>query len=163
MADAETKKEWAKSKRVETERMKAAQALAEEKPNKVNQAYLDPKATKVKGWSNDPDVILANAERMGNRSMIFALGGILMSIIGYTGGIVTSTFNLGLGGVVISGLPSMIGKFCVFAGVLMSLVTVGCETYFKFKNRRKFSAVSWTALVTLGLVALYILILRLIM
>ena len=76
-ADAETEKEWAKSKRIDEERMKAARALSDEKPDKVNLAFLGPNMTKVKGWSSNPNVILASIERMGNRSMALALGGIV--------------------------------------------------------------------------------------
>ncbi len=42
MADQETQAEWEKSKRIEAERMKAARAIAEEKPDKAYLAFLDP-------------------------------------------------------------------------------------------------------------------------
>lgn len=71
MADSDTEKWALKSKQIEAERMKAAEDLANQKPDKSNLAFLGPKATKVKGWSKDPDVISADAERMGNRALIF--------------------------------------------------------------------------------------------
>ena len=109
MADSDTEKWALKSKQIEAERTKAARDLASQKPDKANLAFLDPKITKVKGWSKDPDVIRADAERMGNRALIFAIAGVTLSLIGYVGGMVTSTFDLGLGGIIVSGLPSSIG------------------------------------------------------
>ena len=62
MADTETE-EWAKkSKRIEAERMKAIRDLDENKADRANLGFLDANPTKVKGWSNDPNVILASAE-----------------------------------------------------------------------------------------------------
>ena len=51
--------------------MKAAQDLEERKPDNSGLAFLDPKQTKVKGWSKDPDVVIADIERMGDRALIF--------------------------------------------------------------------------------------------
>ncbi len=158
MADEETEKEWAKSKRIDAERMKAARALLNEKPDKVNVAFLDPNATKVKGWSNDPNVIFASIERMGNRSMALALGGIVLSVIGYVGGMVAVNFKLGAAGAMISGLPSGAGMILIGLAILMSLVVIGTEITYKIKNGRKFSSSFWTAVGTLVIVALYILI-----
>jgi hypothetical protein len=66
MADSEVEKEWEKSKRIEAERMKAIRDLEERKPDSSGLALLDPKQTKVKGWSKDPDVVIADIERMGD-------------------------------------------------------------------------------------------------
>lgn len=158
MADKETEKEWEKSKRIDAERMKAARALLNEKPDKVNLAFLDPNVTKVKGWSNDPNVIFASIERMGNRSMALAIGGIVLPVIGYVGGMVTSSFKLGMAGVIISALPSGAGMILVGLAILMSLIVIGTEIAYKIKNGRKFSSSFWTAVGTLVIVALYILI-----
>ena len=163
MADQETEQEWAKSKRIEAEKMKAARALAQAKPDQSNLAFLDPKATKVKGWSSDPDVKLASIERMGNRAIIFALGGIVLSIIGYVGGMVTVSSNLGLAGVIISSLPSGLGMFLVGIGIIMSLVTIGTEITYKIKSGHKFTNSFWTAIGALVLVGLYWLIMWLVM
>ena len=48
MADEQTEAEWKKSKQIEAERMKAARAIAEEKPDRVSAAFLDPNSTRVK-------------------------------------------------------------------------------------------------------------------
>ena len=125
MADKETEAKWEKSKRIEAERMKAARAAAEDKPDKSNLAYLDPKTTKAKGWSGDFDVIMASAERIGNRSLIFAIGGVVLVIIGIAGGIVGATYHLDMAGALISALPSGIGYLLMGIGVLMAMVTIG--------------------------------------
>lgn len=158
MADKETEKEWEKSKRIDAERIKAARALSNEKQDKTNLAFLDPNMTKVKGWSSDPNVILASIERMGNRSMALALGGVVLSVIGYVGGMVTSSFRLGMAGVIISALPSGAGMILVGLAILMSLIVIGTEITYKIKSGRKFSSSFWTAVGTLVIVALYILI-----
>lgn len=154
MADEETEAEWAKSRRIEAEKMKAARALANEKPNKTNLAFLDPKVTKVKGWSNDPDVILADGEKMGNRALIFAIGGLILSFIGTMGGIVSSTFNLGLAGIILA-LPSALGLVCLGVAMLMAISAISCEVYLKTKKGRKFSVAFWSSLGTIALIIIY--------
>ncbi len=163
MADEETEKEWKKSKRIEAEQMKAVRALAEEKPDKINLAFLDPKTTKTRGWSSDLDVILASIERMGNRAIFLAMGGIVLSIIGYVGGIVTFVSNLGLAGVMISSLPSGVGMFGIGVAVLMSLIVIGGEIVFKIRFGRRIGTSFWTAIGALGLVAIYMIVMQMIL
>ena len=158
MADKETEKEWEKSKRIDAERMKAARALSNEKQDKSNLAFLDPNMTKAKGWSSDPNVILASIERMGNRAMALAIGGIVLSIIGYAGGMVTTSSKLGVAGVIISALPSGAGMILAGLAILMSLIVIGTEIAYKIKGGQKLSSSFWTAVGTLVIVALYILI-----
>lgn len=155
MADAETEAEWEKSKRIEAERMKAAKALAEEKPDKSNVAFLDPKETKTKGWSNDTNVILVSAERMGNRAIILAICGVVLMIIGFAGGMVTETSKLGMAGMLISSLPSGVGLLCMGLAVLMAIIAIGSEIYRKVKMGRNFSATFWSAIGAIGIVVLY--------
>lgn len=145
MADKETELEWEKSKRIEAERMKAVKDLEEQKPDKISLAYLDPKMTKVKGWSKDPDVMLASTERMANRAVVLVISGAVLSIIGMAGGIVTETSNLGLGGVLISGLPSGVGMLLMGIGAIMSLVVIGFQLYARFRLGRKFDTSFWAA------------------
>ena len=149
MADLETE-DWAKkSRQIESERMKAAKALVEEKPDNSGLAFLDPKATKVKGWSNDPDVIIANAERMGNRAVIFAVCGAVLDIIGTVGGMVTSANDLGMGGLIISGLPSGIGIFGMGLAILLSAITIGVELFYKIKKGRGVTSATWSSLAAI--------------
>ena len=154
MADAQTEAEWEKSKRIEAERMKAARAIAEGKSDRVNVAFLDPKPTKVKGWSNDPDVILADGEKMGNRALIFAVAGVVLMFIGTMGSLVSSTFNLGLAGVILE-IPSMLGFAGIGIAVLMGLAAITCEVYLKAKKGRKYSAAFWSSLSAIAVVVIY--------
>lgn len=163
MADSDTEKWALKSKQIEAERMKAAEDLANQKPDKSNFAFLDPKATKVKGWSKDPDVIRADAERMGNRALIFAIAGVMLSLIGYVGGMVTSSFKLGLGGVIISGLPSSIGYVCLAIAVLLGLIVMGQELYLRIKRGAKLTSVFWTSFSVILVVVVYLAIQTLLM
>lgn len=158
MADSDTEKWALQSKRIEAERMKAAQDLANQKPDKSNLAFLDPKTTKTKGWSKDPDVIRADAERMGNRALIFAISGIVLSLIGYVGGMVTSSSNLGPGGAIISGLPSGIGYACFAIAVLLGLIVAGQELYRKIKRDTKLTSAFWTGFSAIIVVVLFFIV-----
>lgn len=150
MADKETELEWEKSKRIEAERMKAVKDLEEQKPDKISLAYLDPKMTKVKGWSKDPDVMLASIERMSNWAVVLVVGGAVLSVIGMFGGIVAETSNLGLGGVLVSGLPSGVGMLLMGIGAIMSLVVIGFQLYARFRLGRKLDTSFWTAIGALA-------------
>lgn len=154
MADEQTEAEWAKSKQIEAERMKAARAVAEEKVDKSNLAFLDPKATKVKGWSADPDVILADGEKMGNRALIFAVAGVVLSFIGSMGSIVGETFNLGFAGLILS-IPDWAGFACMALAVLMGLAAISCEVYLKVKRGRRFSSALWSSVGAIALIIVY--------
>ena len=158
MANSDTEKWALKSKQIEAERLKAAKDLEGQKLGESNLAFLDPKTTKVKGWSNDPDVILASIERMGNRALICAVAGVVLSLIGYVGGVVTASYNLGLGGIIISGLPSGIGYLCLGIAVLFGLVAMGGGLYLKFKRNTKLSSVFWTGFSALLIVLLYLIV-----
>lgn len=155
MADKETEAEWEKSKRIEAERMKAVRASKAEKPSQENLAYLDPQATKVKGWSNDKNVIMASAERMGNKAVILAFAGIVLGIIGYAGGTVTEVFRLGMAGIMIAGLPSGVSFVCLGVAVLMALITIGSEISGKMKYKKKFGAAFWSAVGAVIAVVIY--------
>ena len=144
MADSVTEKWASKSKQIEAERMKAAKDLANQKPDKSNLAFLNPKATKVRGWSKDLDVIKTDVERMSNRALIFAIAGVTLSLIGYVGGLVTLSSNLGIGGVIVSGLPSGIGYICLAIAVLLGLIVMSWESYQKIKRGVKLTSAFWT-------------------
>ena len=160
MANQETE-DWAqKSRRIEAERMKAAKALEKEGSDKANLAFLNPKETKVKGWSNDSNVILASAERMGNRALVLAICGVVLGILGLVGGTVSTANNLGMGGVLISGLPSGIGFLCIGLAVLMAVVAIGSEIYRKLKQKQKIGTTFWTALGAIIVVILYFVVQR---
>lgn len=156
MADSNTEKWALKSKQIEAERMKAARDLNEsQKLDKANVAFLDPKTTKVKGWSSDPDVIVADIERMGNRALILAVAGIILCLIGSIGEITSSSFKLGLGGAIISALPSGIGYLCLGTAMLLALIAVGGGLFLKIKKGTKLTFSFWTGVSTIALVILF--------
>ena len=163
MADRETELEWEKSKRIEKERKKAEQALAAEQPDKTNLAFLDHKSTKVKGWSNDSDVIRASVERMGNRAIVLAVAGIVLFIIGYAGAIIVSNSRLGMAGVIISGLPTSVGMISMGIAILMAIITIGNEIINKVKSKRKFGSPFWTSAAAILLVIIFYLIMHFVM
>lgn len=163
MADQETELEWEKSKRIEKEIKKADLAMMSEKPSKANLAFLDPKSTKVKGWTNDSDAILASAERMGNRAIVLTISGIVLSIIGYAGSAVTTVSKLGAAGALISGLPSGVGMVCLGLSVLMSTIALGSEIIARVRYGRRFGASFWTAVISLVLVGVYFVVMRLVL
>jgi len=162
MADKVTEAEWKKSKRIEAERAKAVEDLTKEKPNQENLAYLDPQSTRVKGWSRDTNVILASVERIGNRAVVLAFAGVVLGIIGYAGGMVSGVFNLGMAGVLVSGLPSGVSFLCLGAAVLMAIITMGSEIFYKVKDKKKLSAAFWSAIGAVVVVVVYSVIQQLI-
>ena len=158
MVDKTVENEWEKSKRIEAEKLKAAKALAEEQPSKANLAYLDPKHTKVKGFSKDKDVILASLERYADRSFIFATAAVLFEAIGKIGALVTMTNHLGSAGVMISGIPDGIGMLLLGLAAISVVVAICGEVYFKIKLKRKFGSAFWSAVFALPLIGAYFLI-----
>lgn len=153
--DPEVEQEQEKAKRIETERMKAVRDLEKSEPDKANLAYLDPKRTKVKGWSKDPDVLAADIERMGNRALIVVISGVILSFIGFVGGMVTESNHLGAGGVIISALPNLGGVLLMGVGILIAIITIGVEIYLKLKKGRKLDSSFWTSVIAIIAVGLY--------
>lgn len=158
MTDKKNQAEWEKSKRIEAERMKAARAMQDKKGDS-NLAFLDPKSTKISGYSSDVNVVMASAERIGNRSLIFAVAGVVLGLIGQAGGIVTTTYDLGMAGVMISGIPDVIGSLSLFLAGLMSIVVIISSIFYKMKLKKKFGVAFWSALCALAIVVLYCVIL----
>lgn len=159
MADSETEKWATKSKQIEAERQKAIKDLENTQSGKANLAFLDPKSTKVKGWSRDPDVILANTERMSDRALIFAIAGVILNLIGYVGGEVSSLNDLGMGALIISGIPSSIGYACLGIAVLLGLIVIVRELYIKTRRHQKLTPSFWTSLCAVAVVAVYFIVL----
>lgn len=154
MADAETEKEWEESKRIEAERMKAARAIVNEKADKSSLAFLDP-ITVSKRYTSDDNAILKSAEKIGNRSIVLAISGAVLNIIGTTGGMVSMANKLGAAGALISGLPSIVGLLGMGLAIIMALVTIGSEVFYKVKKGRAFSAGMWSAVSAVAVIAVY--------
>ncbi len=157
MADKETEAEWARMRQVEAERQKAAKAVREEdaKQGKVNLAFLAPTGTKTKGWSSNPDVVLADAEKMANRSLILALCGILLIVIGDMGNMVSQAFELGLAGLVLA-IPGTVGALCAGVATLIAVIVMGYELYAKLKRGRSIDHAFFTALGAVLALVIYI-------
>lgn len=155
MVDKTVENEWEKSKRIEAEKLKAAKALAEEQPSKANLAYLDPKHTKVKGFSQDKDVILASLERYADKSFLFALAAVVFELIGWGGATISSIARFGAGALIISGIPSAIGTILVGLSVISVVIAISGEVYFKIVMKHKFGSPFWSAIFALPVLGLY--------
>ncbi len=139
MADAETEKEWAKLKKIEAEKMKAEQALEKEQSSKENLAFFDARMLKkrVRGFSKDPNLIIESAEKYSEKGVIFAPIGLALDIIGMMGGILTEIGNFGLGGVIISGIPSGIGMTLMLVAGFFAVTTLVLTLIFAGKSKKK--------------------------
>lgn len=149
MADAETEAEWAKLRRVEEEKQKAARAIENEKNDKTNLVYLDPKSTKAKGFSRDRDVVMRAVEKFTNYSIIFVVFGVVLSIIGRVGGMVSDANHLGMGAMVISGLPGMLGMVCLAAAVISAIIGIISSFWTKTKYGAKTNYTLRASIITL--------------
>ena len=149
MADAETEAEWAKLRRIAKEKEKAAKALDNAKPDKANLAYLDPKSTKVKGFSRDRDVVLRAVEKFASASIVFVISGIVLNVVGRAGGIVSGVNQLGLGAAIISGLPSTLGMACLIISVVAAVTGIVSSIWAKIKYGTKTKYTLISSVITL--------------
>lgn len=163
MADKETEIWAAKTKQIEVERVKATKALDGQNARKIDLAYLDPKLINSKGFSRDPNVIMKSIERMTDKGMMFAFGGVALGIISYVASLVGFAFRLGAAGGMLSGVMSGLSSIGLGLATLMSIIVIGGEIFFKIKNKKKISSSLWTAVWTIIIVVLYVLIRSLIM
>lgn len=154
MADAETEAEWERSKQIEKERMKAAKALAEEKPDSVNLAFLDPETTKSKGFSRGREAILMSIEKLGNFSVAGILGGIFIRLVMWA----IRGFMLNSAGQIIHGVFDGIGLITMSAGFLVGIFILFAALWFYFKYGYKPKTFVWTVVWTLVIGVLYIII-----
>ena len=124
-------------------------------------SYLPPQ--KPKGFSKDPEVIMASAERLANVSIIFAILGVVFGIFSSFASIETSAFNLGLAGaglVMVIGTVNTIG---IGVAILTGLVSLVSSIIFASKTKRKVKPIIITASVSLAIVVIYYIAQRLIM
>ena len=153
-SERESFEEWAlRSKQIEAERQKAIKALEEEKPSQANLAFLDPKTTKVKGWSKDPDVVAADFERMGNRALIFAVGGVALDLTGYFG----SKASTGPEGMILA-LPSYLSYTCLGLAVLMGIVVMGVKLEQAIRRKKKLDLPFWTGVSAILVVVIHVIV-----
>lgn len=149
MADSETEAEWAKSKRIEEERKKAAQALLEEKPSKANLAYLDPKQQKRGGFSKDPDATLDSAEKFSEKSMMLVMLGVPLCVIGMLGSVVSQGSSSGTGIAIMSGILMGVGGIGVAIAVFLAIVSLVVVLIWGRRSKRKISNALWPAITTI--------------
>lgn len=158
MADKETEQEWAKLRRIEAEKEKARQAVRNEKPDAVSLSYLDPKKNKVKGWSTDRRLISAKTEKLGTWSVVLMLAGIALTVISVAGSVVGSVGRFGMGGIIISGIPGGVGLTCMGVATFFAAMTIPIEWYYKVKDNSKFSVGWWSAIATIILLVIFMII-----
>lgn len=145
--DEETRKEWEKSKRIETERMKAAKALEEDKSSQINSAFLDVETSNLKGYSRDADSLIRSIEKVSGFSLGFAIFGIVLRffapMVPDPSGVIAKVASY-IG-------TTMLGiSIILAAGSLMGVFLINRKTKFDFKN------VAVTAVIALIIVLIYI-------
>ena len=160
MADAETEAEWAKLRRIAKEKEKAAKALEEAKPDKTALVYLDPKSTKVKGFSRDRDVQLRTVEKFANVSIIFVIAGVVLGFISRAGGVVSEVGRLGAGGAVIAGLPQALSMICLAISVIAAITGIISSIWAKTKYGIKTKYTLQISVITLIVFGVFELIWR---
>ena len=158
MADAETEAEWAKLRRIDEEKQKAARAIENEKVDKTNLTYLDPKSTKQKGFSRDRDVVMRAVEKFTNYSVIFVVFGVVLKVISRAGGIVSEVSHIGAGGAIISGLPGALGMVCLIAAVVAAIAGIISSIWAKSKYGAKMSYTLRVSIITLVIFGVFELI-----
>ncbi|MBQ3476207.1 hypothetical protein IJH26_01705 [Candidatus Saccharibacteria bacterium] len=148
--DEKTKSEWEKSKRIEEERMKAARNLANHAESKANQAFLAPE--KARGFSRDPNVVMASAERMASISIIFTLLGIIFSIFSQIFAIVAEANKLGLAGSGVSMVLGAVQSIGIGVGALTGVIALVCTMIFGRKTHLNVKHIIITAGISVGLI-----------
>lgn len=161
MADQETEARWAKLRRIEEEKAKAARDLEERDENKANLAYLP--VIKPRGFSRDPNVIMQSAERMANISITFCLLGVIFGIFNWIFSVIATTNNLGAsGGAVIAMVFNAINILGIGVAIITGIVTLGCTAVFARRTKRKVKPIIITASTSLILIVIYYLVQNLI-
>lgn len=104
-----------------------------------NLAYLNPKdfKKKARGFSKDPDAIIASAEKWSEKSVIFAAVGLALCIIGRMGGLLSEIGRFGLGGVIISDIPSSIGMVLMAVAGFLAIATLVLTLIYAGKSKKK--------------------------
>ena len=156
MADAETEAEWAKLRRIEKEKQKAAKALEKTESDKVAISYLDPKPAKTTGFSRNRETVIRAVEKFANYSIIFVIFGIVLNIISRAGGIVSGVNNLGMGAAIISGLPQALSMICLAAGVVSAVVGIISSIYTKVKYKTNMKYTLLVSVISLIVFGIYV-------
>lgn len=154
MADQETEARWAKLRRIEAEKTKAARDLEERGENKANLAYLP--IMKPRGFSRDPNAIMQSAERMANISAISCLLGVVFGIFENVFAMVMSANPYSsMGGGAIAIIFSAVNALGIGVAAITSVVALICTVIFARRTKRKVKPIIITASTSLVLVAIY--------
>ena len=145
--DEETKKEWEKSKRIETERMKAVQALEEDESIRINSAFLDVKPTRLKGYERDTESSIRSIERAAD----FSVGAVILGIVIR---FAISMIPLPLG--MLANVIRLIGVCLLGISVILAVGALGYVFYYRKKTKFKFKSIVITAAVALVITIVYI-------
>ena len=154
---AATEAEWKKSKRIDEERMKAARALNEAKPDINGVAALGPQQDKPRGWSSDSRLITEKAEKLGMWAAVLAPAGVVLMIISDVGSVVTEVGKLGLFGVLFSILGGL-GLICFAVVIFFGLIGFVTAVYYRGKLGKKLGVAGWSGMGAIMIVVVYFLI-----
>jgi hypothetical protein len=151
MADKETELEWEKSKRIEAERVKAAEALNRNNgETKVNSAFLAPENTKIHGYSRDKNSISRSVEKAAGFSIGFVILGIITTSLPRAIAIAGAPAPL----TILFDIISAIGMVILFAAPILAVVALWSNYYYK-KNDKN---IVITAGISLAIFAVYLII-----
>lgn len=162
MADQETEARWAKLRRIEEEKAKAARDLEERDENKANLAYLP--VIKPRGFSRDPNVIMQSAERMANISITFCLLGIIFGIFNNIFLVImqSNPSSAQVGAAIMAAVIGAVNMLGIGIAIVTGIVTLGCTAVFARRTKRKVKPIIITASTSLILIVIYYLVQNLI-
>ena len=147
--DEETKKEWEKSKRIEAERMKAAQAVANDDSERINSAFLDVRSTNLKGYSRDVESLVRSIEKVSGFGLGFAVVGVILRLVAP---IIPDQSG------VIAKVGSLAGAAMLGAAIISAVVVFACYFYFREKTNFDFKNILVTAAVAFVVALIYVIL-----
>ena len=102
--------------------------------------------------------MLHKAEKLSTWSVILALFGVVMGVISAAGGVVSIVNQLGMAGMMISGIPGGVSFLCFGLAIAFALIEVCVELYCKFRHGHKFGVGWWSSIVAIAVVLVYFLV-----
>ena len=155
MADSEIEKEWAKSKRIEKERMKAFHDTEAQKGHPENKAFLTPVKPSKWRFYSDPDVTIRTAEKLTNAGVIMSVTGVVLMIIGIVGEVTSFANKLGAGAAIIAGLPTGLGLGLIGVAMFITVPSLVVAIIVGAKNKRNVKSVIWAVAFSIVLVVVF--------
>lgn len=155
MVDSEIEKEWAKSKRIEEERMKAFHDTEAQKGHPENKAFLTPVKPSKWRFYSDPDVTIRTAEKLTNAGVIMSVTGVVLMIIGIVGEVTSFANKLGAGAAIIAGLPTGLGLGLIGVAMFITVPSLVVAIIVGAKNKRNVKGVIWSAAFSIVLVVVF--------